>query len=88
MNRPVTTTLPRAVRQADRLGPRTRGDGHPVDPAEERGDQSADDARGDQVVGHGRPFPIAGRQSDAVEDDRRGQQAQREDDEHLVDGMP
>src|SRR5947207_968813 len=46
------------VKKANTLRARARGNGNPVDQAEDGGDQAADDAQGDQVIrGLGPPGP-------------------------------
>ena len=73
---------------AEEILARPPRDREPVHQAERRGDQPADDARGDERERDRRGGRGSGRKVDDVEDDRRREQTEREDDQHLVDGMP
>jgi hypothetical protein len=64
-------------------------DREPVDPARGRCQHSADEAGSDHVVGHKRcGAAVVCEAGDKVEHDGGGEQAQREDDQDLVERMP
>ena len=71
----------------DPLGPCVIRDGEPVDEAEDRGRESADDACRDVPERDVRERVIPGDEVDDVEDDGHRQQTERDHDEHRMDGM-
>src|SRR5690606_7900735 len=72
------------VHQADLLGARAAGDLQPIQQADRRRDQAADQTRADQVERQVSPWPLTVENVQDVEDDGRTEQAQREDDQHRV----
>src|SRR5215211_7521185 len=61
---------------------------HPIEPAKERSSQPSNETSSDHIVGRHSPLGIVRNEIDDIKDDCGTQQAEREDDEHRMNGMP